>query len=74
MPASMALAREIASCEPETIVAYKRLMDQGGRSTLEKGLQLEAEAYEKQARNFSSEAVAARREAVQQRGRKQKGT
>ena len=74
IPACIALARDIASCVPEAVVEYKRLIDLGGRTTMAQGLDIELDAYEEQARRFSAEAVAARRNAVIERGRVQKDT
>jgi enoyl-CoA hydratase len=72
MPTCMAVARDIVSCVSETVLEYKQLIDQGGSMTLAQGLQLERKAYEEQASRFSSEDVAARRETILARGRKQK--
>ena len=71
MPTCLALAKDIVSCVPETVLEYKHLIVQGGSMTLTQGLQLEAKAYEKQAKRFSSDDVASRREGVLDRGRKQ---
>ena len=72
MPTCQALAKDIVSCVPETLMEYKRLIVQGGSMTLAQGLQLEGKAYEEQARRFSSQDIAARKEGVLHRGRKQK--
>ena len=72
MLACISLARDILSCVPETVVEYKRLMNEGGRATLAQGLEIEAKAYEEFFGRFSAEAVATRREVVFKRGREQK--
>ncbi|MDY6852009.1 MAG: enoyl-CoA hydratase [Thermodesulfobacteriota bacterium] len=72
MPVCLGMAKEITSCVPETIREYKRLINQGCATTLSQGMELEAEAYAEQARNFSAKAIASRREGIFKRGRDQK--
>ena len=71
LPAARALARDMLSCEPAVMRAYKRVIDQGFAATFADGLRLEAEANRAHARTLTPEAVAARRQGVQARGRSQ---
>lgn len=73
LPACEALARDMQSCVPEVMRGYKDLIDRGHAMTMQDGLQLERRASAQQARGVSPEQFAARRAAVQERGRKQKG-
>jgi enoyl-CoA hydratase len=73
MPTCISLARDIMSCVPQTVVEYKRLINQGGLTTLAEGLKIERLACKEEARRFSAEAVAARRQRIIERGREQKG-
>jgi enoyl-CoA hydratase len=49
----------------------KRVIDEGFTTTLAQGLRIEAEAQKAYAHQVTPEAIAARRAAVQQRGREQ---
>jgi enoyl-CoA hydratase len=71
LPACHALARDMLSCVPEVIRAYKRVIDDGYAETFARGLALESEASRSHARGVTSEQLAARRASVQQRGREQ---
>lgn len=71
LPTCRAVARDILSCVPEVVRGMKRLIDAGFATTLAEGLALEAEASRAHARQVTPETVAARRTAVQQRGREQ---
>lgn len=69
-----ALAADIVSTEPVTRGEIKRIMDAGWRDTLNAGLSLELEANSAHARaQVRPEKIAQRREAIQQRGRRQHG-
>src|SRR5262245_43287828 len=67
------LAADMLSCDRETMLGYKRVIDAGYGETLANGLRLEVEASTEHARSLTPEKLAARRLAVQERGRKQKG-
>jgi len=73
LPAAMALARDIASIEPDFIAAYKRLVDDGFRLPLGEALALETNRSRAANAAVTPQAVAARRAAVQARGRGQAG-
>ena len=72
MTTCIALARDIRSTEPVTRGEIKRLIDAGWNSTLEEGLRLEDEASKAHSkREVRPDKVAARRAAIQARGREQ---
>ena len=72
MTTCIALARDILSTEPVTRGEIKRLIDAGWNSTLEEGLRLEDEASKAHSkREVRPDKVAARRAAIQARGREQ---
>lgn len=69
-----ALARDILSTEPVTRREIKRLMDAGYATTLAEGLALEEQVSRSHARSeVTPDRVAARRAAIQSRGREQSG-
>jgi enoyl-CoA hydratase len=72
LPACRALARDMQSCVPEVMRGYKQLIDRGHSLTMAEGLKLEHDASKEQARQVTAEQFAARRAAVQERGRRQK--
>jgi enoyl-CoA hydratase len=63
------LAQDMLSCVPEVMRAYKRVIDEGFAATYAEGRSIETRAAA--ARRISAEEVAARRGAVQDRGRAQ---
>lgn len=72
LPTCRKLAADIASTDPATRLEIKRIMDAGWASNLADGLRLEAAASaEHGQRQRPEEAVAARRGAIQDRGRDQ---
>jgi enoyl-CoA hydratase len=71
LPACRALAKDMLSCVPDVMLAYKRVIDAGYAATLNEGLRIEADASRDHARQLTPEALAARRAGVQQRGRQQ---
>ncbi len=72
MPTARALARDIVSTDRTTRTAIKRIMDEGWRASLAEGLAIEQRATQLHARTEqSAEKVAARRAAIQSRGRDQ---
>jgi enoyl-CoA hydratase len=73
LAASRQLARDILSCVPETIRAYKRVIDAGYATTFSEGLRLETKASTEHARELTPEQIATRRAGIQARGRQQSG-
>ena len=71
LPACRVLAADIRSAPQDVVRAYKRVIDEGFASTLAEGLRVEAQANRDHARTLTPEAIAARRAAVQSRGRDQ---
>ncbi|MCW5893242.1 MAG: enoyl-CoA hydratase [bacterium] len=71
LPAARRLAQDMLSCDPETLRGYKRVIDAGFAQTFGDGLRTEAEANRAHARTLTPEKIAARRSAVQARGRAQ---
>ena len=72
LPVCRSLAADMLSCDRETMLGYKRLIDAGFAETLASGLRLEVEASSAHARSLTPEKLGARRLAVQARGRQQK--
>jgi len=72
LPACRALAKDIASCPSDMIRKYKRLIDDGYAMSYADALKLEAKVFIEHAMQVTTGAVAARRDAVMERGRKQK--
>ncbi len=71
LPACRALARDMLSCDPAVLRAYKRVIDDGYGTTLREGFRLETAASRAHAGSVTPEQIAARRRAVQDRGRAQ---
>jgi enoyl-CoA hydratase len=59
------------SCDRDVVRKYKRVIDDGYAATFRDGLRLETEANRLYARALTPEKIAARRAAVQARGRAQ---
>jgi enoyl-CoA hydratase len=73
LPTCDAVARDMLSCVPDVMRRYKQVIDEGYAETFARGLVIESEASRSHARSVTSETLAARRAAVQQRGREQSG-
>ena len=71
LPAARALAGDMLSCEPKVLRDYKRVIDEGFATTFAEGLRLETQVNREHARSVTSEAIASRRQDVQDRGRQQ---
>ena len=71
VPTCRALARDMLSCDRATLLAVKRVYDEGYRVTLSEGLRIEGRVSTEHARAVRPEQVAARRRGVQERGRSQ---
>jgi enoyl-CoA hydratase len=72
LPAARRLAADIATVEPGFAAAYKRLIDDGYRLPFGSALALETERATAANAAITPDAVAARRKAVQARGREQR--
>jgi enoyl-CoA hydratase len=71
LPTCHAVARDMLSCVPDVMRRYKQVIDEGYAETFARGLVIEADASRAHARGLTPETLAARRAAVQQRGREQ---
>ena len=71
LPTCRALAEDMLSCVPEMLRNLKRVIDEGFATTLTEGLKLEHAAWRAHVQQITPEAIAERRAAIQQRGRKQ---
>lgn len=71
LPTCHALARDMLSCDQDILRAYKRVIEEGFRTTMRDGLAMERRENRARARALSPEAIRARRAAVQARGREQ---
>jgi enoyl-CoA hydratase len=72
MPACRALAKDIISCPSDVVRKYNRLINEGFDRSFAEGIKLETQVFVDHARQVTAQAVAARREGVQDRGREQK--
>jgi enoyl-CoA hydratase len=66
------VAADIASCIPATVKVYKQLVDDGLGMSLASGLVMERKLMGHANKGVSGETIAARRNTVQDRGKKQK--
>lgn len=71
MPTCLELAQQMATCVPEVLRGYKRLIDTGYGMHLPDALAMELAAGIESARQVSAATLAGRRDAVIQRGRQQ---
>ena len=71
IPTCIALARDMLSCDARVVREVKRLIDVGTSTTLAEGLRSEDAASREHMKRMASGAIAARRTAVQERGRDQ---
>lgn len=71
LPTCRRLAQDMLSCDRATLLAVKRVYDEGYQTTLGEGLRLEGRVSVEHARAVRPEQVASRRRDVQQRGRSQ---
>jgi enoyl-CoA hydratase len=69
LPACRELAKDMASCVPDVLEAYKRLIDEGLRMPLGPALAMEKDRAVASAAATGSEEVASRRAGVMDRGR-----
>lgn len=66
------IASDMLSCVPETLAAYRKLMDDGYATNFGAGLKLEAEISAAANRQVNGDAIEQRRQGIQQRGQQQK--
>lgn len=71
MPTALTLAQQMADIEGDMLVTYKAMIDDGYERSLAEGLALEHERSVAHNVEVTPEMVAARRAAVQARGRSQ---
>jgi enoyl-CoA hydratase len=71
LPTCRALAHDIVSCDPVMVRSLKQVIDTGYAASFGDALQIEYEAWREHTRTVTPAALAARRAAVQQRGRMQ---
>lgn len=72
LPTCRTLANDILSSLPDMVRRLKRVIDDGYATTLAQGMEVEYEAWREQVKQATPEAIAARREGLQQRGRVQR--
>ena len=71
LPTCRQLAADILSCVPDAVRGYKRIIDEGFATSYAEGLGIESEATRR--RGATTEQIADRRSALQNRGRSQSG-
>jgi enoyl-CoA hydratase len=71
LPTCAALARDMLTCDPPTMRGYKRLIDEGFALPLAEALAHERRASREHLKSFEPAKLAARRKAIQDRGRSQ---
>ncbi len=71
METCRALARDVLSCEPDLVKAYKGLINRGFAATLSEGRSMETELNREQQPGVSQQQLAAARKRVMARGREQ---
>lgn len=71
LPTAQQLANDMRSCVPETLRAYKKIIDVGFARPFGEAIRLEARANREHAKLLRPEDVAARRATIQARGRSQ---
>ncbi|MDA8654278.1 enoyl-CoA hydratase [Alphaproteobacteria bacterium] len=69
---AMSLADDMCSCDPETLRAYKKLIDDGFGHSFADGMALELTVSKQRNSQVSADEVEARREAIRARGQQQK--
>jgi enoyl-CoA hydratase len=69
---AFALAEDMLTCVPETLTAYKALIDDGYAASFGEGMELEAKIGKAANQQVAGNAIEQRREAIRQRGQEQK--
>lgn len=72
MAACRSLAKDMLSCAPGMVMKYKALIDEGYRLSFGDAMKYERNVSGEHARRVTADLVALRREAVKERGRRQK--
>jgi enoyl-CoA hydratase len=72
LPVCRQLARDIASCQPGMVSAYKGVIDRGFGTTFDEGRRIEGDVNRELSSDISPEQIAAARREVTARGRQQK--
>ena len=72
LPTCRTLAHDMMSCDPQTMRAYKALIDRGFGMPFADAILLERETSLEHAKRVRPEEIAARRSAIQERGRRQR--
>ena len=71
LPICLKLAEDMASCDPEVISTYKRLIDEGYQMDLAQALEYESGIAKEWARKITSGQIAENRSRIQERGHQQ---
>jgi enoyl-CoA hydratase len=71
LPTCLELARDMASCVPEVLPKYKKLIDEGYALPFGDAMRLEARRSIEHSRSVTPEAIESRRAGIQKRGRSQ---
>jgi enoyl-CoA hydratase len=71
VPTAVALAADMLSCDRRSMLGYKKLIDVGMGMNFGDAMKLEARLSAEDAASVTAESIAVRRDAVQDRGRKQ---
>jgi enoyl-CoA hydratase len=71
LPVCRALAADMQSCDPEMVVSYKRVIDDGFAESLGEGRQIETRANRAHGKRVKSETIEQRRRGIMERGRSQ---
>ena len=69
VPAAIKLAHEMATCDPDLLRNYKKVIDDGLATTFGDGLELEIRRSAEHAKSVTADSVEAARQAVTARGR-----
>jgi enoyl-CoA hydratase/carnithine racemase len=72
IPACRSLARDMLSCDPETMRGYKSLIDRGFALPFGEALAFEDKASREHLKRVDAAKIAERRRAIQERGRSQR--
>lgn len=71
LPSCRALARDMLSCDPLVMRAYKRVIDDGFAENYAMGRRIERDANHAHSQKVTPESIEERRRAIQERGRSQ---
>ena len=71
VPSAIALAADMLSCNRQSMLAYKKLIDDGMGMTFADAMKIEAHRSAEDAASVTADSIAVRRDAVRDRGRTQ---